>query len=245
MINDIDIEWLDEFDKYDIFYKDKNYDINFTYIYTSRPTQQAKQQEQQTQQQSQALPAPEIYKIKKELIKLNNSNIISKEELVFNINKNKEDTKLISICLYNNKDDINNIKSNNIITNPNDLIKEIEDVNYIIHIGASSHVTRSVETPQIFMEDNIMGSFNLLEASRHLNNLELFYYFSTDEVFGPSLNNEKFKEWDRYNSKNPYSATKAAAEEITIAYANTYSLPILITHCSNAYGERQHYEKFK
>tara|TARA_B100000965_G_scaffold124755_1_gene103344 strand:+ start:515 stop:1543 length:1029 start_codon:yes stop_codon:yes gene_type:complete len=126
----------------------------------------------------------------------------------------------------------------------NDLIKEIEDVNYIIHIGASSHVTRSVETPQIFMEDNIMGSFNLLEASRHLNNLELFYYFSTDEVFGPSLNNEKFKEWDRYNSKNPYSATKAAAEEITIAYANTYSLPILITHCSNVYGERQHYEKF-
>ena len=123
MINDIDIEWLDEFDKYDIFYKDKNYDINFTYIYTSRPTHA---------QQSQALPAPEIYKIKKELIKLNKENIISKEELVFNINKNKEDTKLISICLYNNKDDINNIKSNNIITNPNDLIKEINYLEDII-----------------------------------------------------------------------------------------------------------------
>ena len=123
MINDIDIEWLDEFDKYDIFYKDKNYDINFTYIYTSRPTHT---------QQSQALPAPEIYKIKKELIKLNKENIISKEELVFNINKNKEDTKLISICLYNNKDDINNIKSNNIITNPNDLIKEINYLEDII-----------------------------------------------------------------------------------------------------------------
>jgi len=127
MINDIDIEWLEEFDKYDIFYKDKNYDINFTYIYTSRPTQQAKQQAHR-----QVLPAPEIYKIKKELIKLNNSNIISKEELVFNINKNKEDTKLISICLYNNKDDINNIKSNNIITNPNDLIKEINYLEDII-----------------------------------------------------------------------------------------------------------------
>ena len=133
MINDIDIEWLDEFDKYDIFYKDKNYDINFTYIYTSRPTQQAQQQaQQQAKQQSQALPVPEIYKIKKELIKLNKENIISKEELVFNINKNKEDTKLISICLYNNKDDINNIKSNNIITNPNDLIKEINYLEDII-----------------------------------------------------------------------------------------------------------------
>tara|TARA_X000000368_G_scaffold389970_1_gene352832 strand:- start:287 stop:925 length:639 start_codon:yes stop_codon:yes gene_type:complete len=131
MINDIDIEWLDEFDKYDIFYKDKNYDINFTYIYTSRPTH-AQQAQQQAQQQSQALPVPEIYKIKKELIKLNKENIISKEELVFNINKNKEDTKLISICLYNNKDDINNIKSNNIITNPNDLIKEINYLEDII-----------------------------------------------------------------------------------------------------------------
>jgi len=125
-----------------------------------------------------------------------------------------------------------------------DLIEKIKDVNYIIHIGASSHVTRSVENPRVFIEDNIIGSFNLLEASRELNDLELFYYFSTDEVFGPSINNEKFKEWDRYNSKNPYSATKAAAEEVTIAYANTYGLPVLITHCSNVYGERQHYEKF-
>ncbi len=125
-----------------------------------------------------------------------------------------------------------------------DLIKEIIDVSYIIHIGASSHVTRSVENPYVFIQDNIMGSFNLLEAARKLNNLELFYYFSTDEVFGPSLSDEKFKEWDRYNSKNPYSATKAAAEELTISYSNTYSLPVLISHCSNVYGERQHYEKY-
>tara|TARA_S200000501_G_C20803584_1_gene735135 strand:- start:144 stop:1172 length:1029 start_codon:yes stop_codon:yes gene_type:complete len=127
---------------------------------------------------------------------------------------------------------------------PVDLINKIKDVNYIIHIGASSHVTRSVENPRVFIEDNIIGSFNLLEASRELKELELFYYFSTDEVFGPSISNEKFKEWDRYNSKNPYSATKAAGEEIVIAYANTYGLPVLITHCSNVYGERQHYEKF-
>lgn len=125
-----------------------------------------------------------------------------------------------------------------------DIIKKIEEVNYVIHIGASSHVTKSVENPRIFLEDNVVGTFNILEASRELDNLELFYYFSTDEVFGPSINNEKFKEWDRYNSKNPYSATKAAGEELTIAYSNTYSLPVLITHCSNVYGERQHYEKF-
>ena len=72
----------------------------------------------------------------------------------------------------------------------------------------------------------------------------MFYYFSTDEVFGPSDQQDKFIEWDRYNSKNPYSATKAGGEELTIAYSNTYGLPSLITHCSNVYGERQHFEKF-
>ncbi len=126
----------------------------------------------------------------------------------------------------------------------NELIQQIKDINYIVHIGASSHVTNSVSDPGTFVQDNVVGTFNLLEAARKLDNLDLFYYFSTDEVFGPSIEVEEFKEWDRYNSKNPYSATKAAGEELTIAYANTYSLPSLISHCSNVYGERQHYEKF-
>tara|TARA_B100001029_G_scaffold85606_2_gene70285 strand:+ start:17402 stop:18436 length:1035 start_codon:yes stop_codon:yes gene_type:complete len=124
------------------------------------------------------------------------------------------------------------------------IVDDLSDINIILHIGASSHVTRSVKNPSIFIQDNIVGTFNLLELSRKLEKLELFYYFSTDEVFGPSEENTKFLEWDRYNSKNPYSATKAAAEELTIAYANTYSIPSLITHCSNVYGERQHSEKF-
>lgn len=126
----------------------------------------------------------------------------------------------------------------------NNLIKKISDVNIILHIGASSHVTRSVESPEIFIQDNIVGTFNLLEAARKLEKLELFFYFSTDEVFGPSTEDLKFKEWDRYNSKNPYSASKAAGEELTIAYSNTYSIPSLITHCCNVYGYRQNYEKF-
>ena len=125
-----------------------------------------------------------------------------------------------------------------------EMVKELSDTHIILHIGASSHVTRSVKNPSIFIQDNIIGTFNLLELARNLENLELFYYFSTDEVFGPSEENIKFSEWDRYNSKNPYSATKAAAEELTIAYANTYSIPSLITHCSNVYGERQNSEKF-
>tara|TARA_B100001029_G_scaffold177201_1_gene181440 strand:- start:884 stop:1915 length:1032 start_codon:yes stop_codon:yes gene_type:complete len=126
----------------------------------------------------------------------------------------------------------------------NQILNKLEDLNIIVHIGASSHVTRSVEDPSIFIQDNVVGTFNLLEAARKLKNLELFYYFSTDEVFGPSDEKAKFKEWDRYNSKNPYSATKAAGEELTIAYNNTYSTPCLISHCCNVYGKRQNAEKF-
>ncbi len=125
-----------------------------------------------------------------------------------------------------------------------EIYQDLFDTNIILHIGASSHVTRSVKNPKIFIEDNIIGTFNLLELARKLKDLELFYYFSTDEVFGPSEGNSKFLEWDRYNSKNPYSASKAAAEELTIAYSNTYSIPSLISHCSNVYGERQNSEKF-
>ena len=125
-----------------------------------------------------------------------------------------------------------------------ELLKKLGGTNIVLHIGASSHVTRSVENPSIFVQDNVVGTFNLLEAARKLDSLELFYYFSTDEVFGPSDEDIKFKEWDRYNSKNPYSATKAAGEELTIAYSNTYSIPSLITHCCNVYGQRQNNEKF-
>jgi dTDP-glucose 4,6-dehydratase len=125
-----------------------------------------------------------------------------------------------------------------------ELLKKLAGTNIILHIGASSHVTRSVEDPSTFVQDNVVGTFNLLEAARKVNSLELFYYFSTDEVFGPSDEDIKFKEWDRYNSKNPYSATKAAGEELTIAYSNTYSIPSLITHCCNVYGQRQNNEKF-
>jgi len=126
----------------------------------------------------------------------------------------------------------------------NENFEKLKNINYLIHIGASSHVTNSIKNPEIFLQDNIIGTFNLLEFSRKLEKLELFYYFSTDEVFGPSSGNQKFLEWDRYNSKNPYSATKAAAEELVIAYQNSFNINAIISHCSNVYGIRQHKEKF-
>ena len=74
--------------------------------------------------------------------------------------------------------------------------------------------------------------------------MERFIYFSTDEVFGPAATGIDYKENDRYNSTNPYSATKAGGEELAVAFENTYNLPIYITHTMNVFGERQHPEKF-
>ena len=121
--------------------------------------------------------------------------------------------------------------------------KQIGFVDYYIHMAAGSHVDRSIEAPMEFVMDNVVATCNLLELARK-NGCKKFMYFSTDEVFGPAPLGVKFKEYDRYNSGSPYSATKAGAEELCVAYANTYKLPVQIVHVMNVLGYRQHPEKF-
>lgn len=120
----------------------------------------------------------------------------------------------------------------------------IGHVDIILHMAAASHVTRSIKYPMEFVQDNIIGTVNLLEFARRFPNLERFIYFSTDEVFGSSIKQKPFSEYDRYNATNPYSATKAAAEEMCVAYQNTYKVPVYITHTMNVFGERQASEKY-
>jgi len=102
-----------------------------------------------------------------------------------------------------------------------------------------------------------VGTANVLDYCRAVEPQRIVY-FSTDEVFGPAAdpdhippfrshsptNRVAYREWDRYRSANPYAATKAGAEELCLAYENTYKLPILITHCMNVIGERQSPEKY-
>lgn len=120
----------------------------------------------------------------------------------------------------------------------------IGPIDIVLHLAAGSHVDRSIEWPMEFVQDNVVGTVNLLNYARNLPNLEKFVYFSTDEVFGPAPSGVSYKEYDRYNSTNPYSASKAAGEEMCVAFENTYKLPIVITHTMNVFGERQHPEKF-
>jgi dTDP-glucose 4,6-dehydratase len=124
------------------------------------------------------------------------------------------------------------------------LCKELSNVQIIVHMAAETHVDNSIETPVQFIQNNIMSTVNILEYARKLKNLELFFYFSTDEVYGPALGEKMFKEDERHNPTNPYSASKSGAEQICIAYHNTYKLPLIRINVMNAFGEKQHIEKF-
>ena len=129
-----------------------------------------------------------------------------------------------------------------------ELIKEIGQINYIAHLGAETHVDRSIEDPLPFIQSNVIGTYQILEYARKISRtLEKMIYFSTDEVFGPADQYavpNGFQEWDRYKSSNPYAAAKAGGEELCIAYQNTYKVPVMISHCMNLFGERQAAEKF-
>ena len=121
---------------------------------------------------------------------------------------------------------------------------DIGKVDYILHLAAGSHVDRSIEYPLEFVMDNVVATCNILDFARSLDHLERFVYFSTDEVFGPAPDGIKYEENARYNSTNPYSASKAGGEELAVAFENTYNLPVYITHTMNVFGQRQHPEKY-
>ena len=180
------------------------------------------------------------------LIKNTNWNIVSLDRLDYSGNLNRLDNILtrfsskeksrVKVVFHDLKSEINPwIK------------KEIGKIDIILHLAAGSHVDRSIDYPMEFVLDNVVGTANILEFARFINannELERFIYFSTDEVFGPAPIGVDYKENDRYNSTNPYSATKAGGEELAVAYENTYGLPVYITHTMNVFGERQHPEKF-
>ena len=125
------------------------------------------------------------------------------------------------------------------------LAQQIGPIDYIVHMAAGSHVNRSIENPMLFVLDNVVGTCNILDyARKYLPNIKKFINFGTDEVFGEAPKGVDFKEYDRYNSRSPYSASKAGAEELCVSYENTFGMPIYCAHTMNVFGERQLPEKF-
>lgn len=130
------------------------------------------------------------------------------------------------------------------------LIKELflkEQFDGVIHLAAESHVDRSIENPLAFVETNIVGTMNLLNAARDAwkGNLDgkRFYHVSTDEVYGTLGETGLFTEETAYDPRSPYSASKASSDMLVRAYHHTYDLPIVISNCSNNYGSHHFPEK--
>ncbi|MEM9642628.1 MAG: dTDP-glucose 4,6-dehydratase [Pseudomonadota bacterium] len=118
----------------------------------------------------------------------------------------------------------------------------------IMHLAAESHVDRSIDGPGDFIETNITGTFNLLEATRsYLAHQPTegfrFHHVSTDEVFGTLGPDGLFDEKTAYAPNSPYSASKAASDHLVRAWAETYELPVVLTNCSNNYGPYHFPEK--
>jgi dTDP-glucose 4,6-dehydratase len=117
----------------------------------------------------------------------------------------------------------------------------------IVHLAAESHVDNSIKNPLGFVQTNVMGTLNLLEAARnqwkdHRVN-KRFYHISTDEVFGSLGKEGAFTEETAYDPRSPYSASKAASDHFVRAYFHTYDLPAVLSNCSNNYGPAQYPEK--
>ena len=170
-----------------------------------------------------------------EIISLDRLDYSGNLNRISNIMENYDDTtkKRLQIIHHDLKAEVNRLVSN-----------KIKNVKHVFHLAASSHVDRAIQDPLSFVMDNVVATCNILNYSRSLENLDSFFYFSTDEVFGPANEGIKYSEWDRYNSTNPYSASKAGGEELAISFQNTYGLPVVVTHCMNVFGRRQHPEKY-
>lgn len=121
-------------------------------------------------------------------------------------------------------------------------IKEFKNCEYIINTAAESHVDNSIKNSNSFVESNILGVKNILEIIKNIKNKPIFFHFSTDEVYGDILEGEH-DENDLLKPSNPYSATKAAADMLILAWARTYDIEYIIFRPTNNYGVDQYPEK--
>ena len=120
------------------------------------------------------------------------------------------------------------------------------DFDGVIHLAAESHVDRSITNPMDFIMTNVVGTVNLLNAAKNNwgnSKNKLFYHVSTDEVYGSLGDTGYFLEDTPYDPKSPYSSSKASSDHFVRAYGNTFSLPYVISNCSNNYGPNQFPEK--
>jgi dTDP-glucose 4,6-dehydratase len=128
------------------------------------------------------------------------------------------------------------------ICNPQLMSRLIHQVDAIVNIAAETHVDRSISDPNVFLQNNTLGTFTILEAIRRHNHKARFIQVSTDEIYGEALEGS-FTESTAPKPSNPYSASKAAADMFVLAYNKTFGLNVSITRCTNNFGQYQLPEK--
>lgn len=129
------------------------------------------------------------------------------------------------------------------ICDPEIVDKLVSECDAVVHYAAESHVDNSVHTPWPFVQTNIVGTYQILEAVR--KHKKRLHHISTDEVYGDlELDDPKFTENTAYNPSSPYSATKAGSDHLVRAWVRSFGVQATISNCSNNYGPYQHVEKF-
>lgn len=119
----------------------------------------------------------------------------------------------------------------------------IGGTDYIIHMGAETHVGNSFTQPRLFSQSNVNGTINMLELAKDIG-CEKFVYVGTDEVYGPVIGDQLHKEGEPHRPSNPYAASKSGAEAFVHAYWKSFNVPVIFTNTMNNFGERQDREKF-
>ena len=175
------------------------------------------------------------------LIKL----LLSKNYYVINIDKVSYSSNFYNVKEFTGSKKYKFIKAD--LNNKSKILKVLNKYRpqALLNLAAETHVDRSIDGPEIFIKNNILGIFNLLQTFRkHIlkNNGCKLIHISTDEVYGDVLYGRS-KENDAYKPSSPYAASKASSDHLVYSYIRTYKLPAIITNCSNNYGPRQHPEK--
>ena len=169
--------------------------------------------------------------------------LISKDYYVINIDKVSYSSNFYNIKEHRNsrkykfiKCDIKDKKIKKIIFSHKPLA--------IFNLAAETHVDRSIDNPESFIQSNIVGVYNLLECFKEFSkkNKSKLIHISTDEVYGDILTGRSAEDYP-YQPSSPYAASKAASDHLVSSYVRTYKIPAIITNCSNNYGPKQHPEK--
>jgi dTDP-glucose 4,6-dehydratase len=124
------------------------------------------------------------------------------------------------------------------------LYEQLKDVTLVLHAGGNPSTEDSIHNPQLVIEENVLGTFQILQLARKLKNLRRFFYYAAAEVFGPIPVGTDSHPNDAFNCVSPYGASKAGGEELCVSYSYTFGVPVSITHITNTFGQRSQTKRF-